>query len=499
MYHTLRWQRPQNFVNVVPRSEFQKTVDNLSGRIVRGNPPQVEYLNRYLEQLGVETLVIEHHYVDRNYIEEVGFYYSRCLSQPKNSCARAHAFSIPFSAADFDSLLSRAANGELKEVEEELQKAYQGFIVIRPLPSVPIGRTVLRPQTEENSRVFSTIRSYRVHFCGLDLTVEGLGFQQQDLAVAACATTALWATFQKVFNLDGSRSPTTSAITQAAVRHFLPYGRPFPSTEYGLTIEQICESIRSFDYGPEVFQVGDSPLKFKIILNSYLRSGFPVILAIETPFAGHAVTVVGFREEQRFAEKMPTVDFDALCLNSGFQQIYIHDDRLGPYARANLFISEDEKGPNLGLKIDLPNAEPENSIVRHAIVPLYPKIRCSSEGLLEESAQFFPLVASVLAKGNNMGVEFFFDRAGSYLRSLNLMPVDGDRFLKFRKTAALSRYIGICRWSINGKPLLDSVWDTTDTVRQSPLREHLLALIGFQDAAFEEIEKLSRSLGITEG
>ena len=213
-----------------------------------------------------------------------------------------------------------------------------GFSVIRPLPTAAVGRTVLKPYTTTKNRFYPPTVLYRIHLLGLELGVRGVAFQQQDRAVAACATTAVWSALQRVCRNEGVRAPTTSEITSEAVRHHLPEGRPFPSE--GLRTEQMSDALRAFQFPPEHCQVASSPRYFMMQLHAYLRSGIPVILGIETGGEGHAVTAVGFRHDARLKDSVdiPVGDrsVSLRLRNLTYRQIYVHDDRLGPYARATL-------------------------------------------------------------------------------------------------------------------------------------------------------------------
>lgn len=108
---------------------------------------QVRYLARYVARLGALTFVVEDHYVDRHFVDEFGLYYSRRLSLPTNSCRRIHFFSRRFTDEELDGELVKAFESpDAKEdVERSLSHDYLGFVVVRPLPDVPIGRTILRP------------------------------------------------------------------------------------------------------------------------------------------------------------------------------------------------------------------------------------------------------------------------------------------------------------------------------------------------------------------
>ena len=104
-----------------------------------------------------------------------------------------------------------------------LRSSYLGYVVVRPQPSVPIGRTVLRPEGASPATMNAWVQSrYGAHVMGMSLKVEGLAFQQQDRAVGACATTAVWTALQQTCKRESDRPPTPSAITQGAWTHLSP-------------------------------------------------------------------------------------------------------------------------------------------------------------------------------------------------------------------------------------------------------------------------------------
>ena len=53
-------------------------------------PDQLTYLSDYLRQIGCATVLIEDHYVDRDYVEDMAIFYARSLrayrSRPVNWC-----------------------------------------------------------------------------------------------------------------------------------------------------------------------------------------------------------------------------------------------------------------------------------------------------------------------------------------------------------------------------------------------------------------------------
>ena len=182
----------------------------------------------YLDSLRCRTIVHERHYIDRHFIDDFSLFYSRSLRDYPNSCQRLHFFSSEFDEEQWSGLVERANGGEREEVERELAREYLGFMVIKPLPGSPIGRTVLRTFERDaprgGRREFTAIRGYTVSLAGLSLSVRGLAFQQQDQGVSACATTALWSALQRTAPLEHLCSPTPAEITEAASRYMLVGG-----------------------------------------------------------------------------------------------------------------------------------------------------------------------------------------------------------------------------------------------------------------------------------
>jgi hypothetical protein len=111
---------------------------------------QLNYIERYVGELGCLCVVVEEYYIDRDYIEDFSVFYSRSLYQYSNSCQRLHFFS-----ADKDTVMRRLVDivqlgrdtGEdrFREACALFSKDhYIGFSVIKPLNGCPVGRTVLR-------------------------------------------------------------------------------------------------------------------------------------------------------------------------------------------------------------------------------------------------------------------------------------------------------------------------------------------------------------------
>jgi len=479
--------------------DFTRTVREASSAI--SEDPEIEqvaYLGRYLERLGARTLVIESHYVDRHFVEEFSLYYARCLTPPSSVCHRLHFFSRDVSDEELDQELRRAAESiELKaEVERALSHDYLGFIVVRPLAHVPVGRTILRPLEDQAERhIFTTTRN-TVHLLGLELTLTGLAFQQQDRAVGACATAALWMALSRVARLEGARAPTPAFITEAASRRSLAEGRPLPSR--GLTHGQVMDAIRESGFAPELLRATGNPQAFLAMLHCYLRSGIPVLLIVEEDSWNevHAVTAVGYR----VGPPRPELQFEPIrSMSMYIEQLYVHDDRLGPYARASLEVRETE----LYLHIERDAGEQEGALlVRFAIVPVYPKLRCSAEDVWPMATRFKELVQDVTEEPQT-SCETFFVRAGDYLdelvrlRAVHDIQLPEKHWSQFMRQAAFSRWICVARWwSEDKRPLADFIYDTTDVVRfPERVDSLLLGMVAFDERLRSSLHLLGRNWG----
>src|SRR6266853_389925 len=249
---------------------------------------QLHYVDGYVRHptLGCRTVVLEEHYIDRDHMEDHSVFYSKNLRQYPNSCQRLHFFSLNERnlKAQIKRLQSLAVQSSSTKAEfgaacaKFSQSYYLGFSVIKPLPGCPVGRTVIRCLSPESGkghrRLFPCAFDYTVHVFGLPLTVFGLAFQQQDLGVSACATTALWTSLQNARQLEQSGFATPAQITIRASQFTLPFGRPMPSP--GLSLDQMCQAIQSLGYSPSLYLTEATEDAFSVslaLLHSAISSG----------------------------------------------------------------------------------------------------------------------------------------------------------------------------------------------------------------------------------
>ena len=450
--------------------QFNRQFDLLftapSGQIDTDWPPlQMKYMGVYLDSLGCRTIVHERHYIDRHYIEDFSLFYSRSLRNYPNFCQRIHFFSSEFDGEQWSDSIRRANEGGREEVERQLAEQYLGFMVIKSLPGSPIGRTVLRTFDVSASgggrREFGTIRRYAVSLAGLSLSVDGLAFQQQDQGVSACATTALWCALQTTAPLERLSSPTPAEITEAASRYMLPEGRALPSE--GLNFHQLCEAVRATGLAPVVL-TSISPPEDQGYLATYLQSGLPVLLGIVPLGRGqaHAVCGVGLR----LGAVQPATDPNIRYRNgaTAIERIYVHDDRLGPYASARLKTTTVGGGVVTTLELQWPDEQPaEESQLLGMLIPVPVKLRLSAVRLRALAHEIAQAVAVGIPAFDGLEVHTRFCRGATYLAKAYDFNLSLEGLREFTHETALSRYVGVIGLVTDSGPVADVILDATET------------------------------------
>jgi hypothetical protein len=462
--------RVRNQITVLPfnAKEFSRRLREASGEGSSGT--QVEYLARYCTWLKIKTVVVEKHYIDRHYLDEFAFYYCRSLSPPPNFVQRFHVFTTPFDDAALKRRMAEVASGGANKAL--LEDSYRGFISIRPIPAVPVGRTVLAPLEDGQLRDMA-IGVQTVHLANLVLKVEGLAFQQQDLAVGACATAALWTALSRVSRMEQMRAPTPADVSEAAGRHLLASGRVVPASA-GLTVQQLSEAVRSCAFAPEYVRADRNEI-FIATLHAYLRSGIPAVLIlrgkVDGQEVGHAVTAVGFQSR---AAANPLLHSTVQLRSARMDKIYVHDDRLGPYARAYPTVAMPNGAwkESLLLKIEVDRSQDpaavEHWVTLAALVPVYPKLRLSVRSLLSLAESMATTMERTVGpeRATRLSVELFYRRSGDYVGDLagRVHPEDAVGALG---TVAFPRWCGIVRWHLDDTPLVDFCYDSTDILRDA--------------------------------
>jgi len=448
------------FLNIFEESGYEHsiTADDASSK------PQILYLYKYLKGLQCASILVEHIYVDHDYLDDYCAYYARCYSQYRRQCRRAHFFKEQIEDIDFDKLATTLE----PSLTDKLKDSYLGYVVLRPLPDAVVGKTVLATWDDRNEpRHYSCVRSYEANLFGLRLQIDSLASQEQDTILAACATVSLWSAFQKVAPYYHTHIPTPSEITKAATQ-YTQTARPIPSR--GLSIEQICHAISENGLVPEVYDVNrDTPLNS--LIYAYVSGRLPVILGMRDPSSSswHAVTICGYRLEDTVqcpSETAHTISLRQFYIGRRIKEFYVHDDNLGPFTRldsvhnSQASVSQRLNPRTFRREMYMGNTLVSEEWIPHVlIVPVYHKVRLR-----------FATVQDALNS---------FD---SYIRSLNVILPNGAKFADVEWDVRLMDITQLRDWAFKDQGISESdklsllmrsrpryVWVSTAYVRKTNL------------------------------
>lgn len=456
---------------------------------------QVKYLRCYLHDLRARSVVIEPNYFDRDYLSEFEAFYATSSAGYPNICQRAHYFGERVTRAIF----AKAVGGDERS-RRLVEGSYLGHVVVRPIPGAPIGRTVLKVYPDEKGiadgtpRIMEPARQYEAHVAGLTLKVSGIAWEQQDSAVGSCATVALWSMLHSSAFDDHHAIPTTAEITSMA--HWsAPTGhRIFPDS--GLQLAQILEVIKGHGLAPVIITGEDadqafSRQRFCTLVASFIRSGYPVLVngwleEEQNQREAHTVCIVGFRSSVAPAVKAG----EHVLADENINVVYVHDDNLGPNARFRIDVSTDtvslvpeSPAPRNG---SWPTSNP--TITYHEIIPteivvaVHQELRTDPLELqraAENYARWLPIALDHEIKqqkgasttGMVVGSRFmrlrqYVERElASTLRDRDPSVLSKTRLTLWEEVAPMSLHIGLVRVSLGTEPMMDILFDTSDSDR----------------------------------
>lgn len=329
-----------------------------------GNGQQAQYIKRYMNSMGAWTIVVEHDYIDKDYLIDFSKFYARSFKNTPSKTKRVQFFNAQITR---DGL----ASAILGDDASVLQQTCLGYVVVKPIKKTDcdgscniIGRSALSTYgcgTPSHRRTYLTDKQ-RASLYGHELTIESLPFQSKDLVVGMCASAALWMSMHRLAHAFEIERSSLYEITEVASKGD-PTTRAFPSN--GLNLHQLCYYLRSKCLEVEVVnieasikEVGEQKTNsfIKELIKAHLRGGLPVIAVLEMDglITGlHAVVISGY-----------CVD-GSVSLN----ELYVHDDEIGPYTKvfpSDTFIQW-KYGDVSGWMSEIH--------LRYLVIPLYHKIR----------------------------------------------------------------------------------------------------------------------------
>ena len=496
--------------------KFQGCDDPIAGPGSQPRSNQLNYLACYLKGLHAQRYILEPNYFDLDYLEEFSSFYSLNTRGYSNLCRRVHYFSND--AVDQEML--RRALADEKDAVRCMRDSYLGFSVLRPIPH-SIGKTVFRwyeDQTPNQQRVTEPSRQYDCHIAGFKLSVTGIAWQQQDSAVASCATVGVWSMLHSsAFDYRHS-VPTTTQITLAA-NNSVKLGRStFPSV--GLQIEQLLEAIKHHRLNPiqidgDMFVNGRtcfSKEKFASTCAAFIRSGYPVLLVgnyAAHMAEGHVVCMTGFRD----SPVPPPPNTPVAVMDEKVDCFYLHDDNYGPNIRFK--VCSAPKSVSGGKSLCQIKSEPPSYVGSSGAFPL--PIEFIPSSAIVATHQELRLSASRFYAEGYEVTRAFHSALNHFLKQVNLSTVGlsfGCRFMLLKtylatelgnqisnkntlsavrlslqeKVPPMSLHIGILRIAgFSGSPLLDIIYDTTEA---TPVRGPYCHI------AFEPVESVTSTVAL---
>jgi len=457
---------------------------------------QLDYLADYvrredLSPLEGRAVSIEPHYVDRDFMADHSVLFASTLRPPPNYCRRVHFFAGKAAAVQEElmalgPILSTKDPSTLEQYERACDefsgRCYLGFAVIRPLPASPVGRTVLRllpsqKPIDKSIRELLCTRTYHTHYLGATLTIHGLAFQQQDLGVSRCSTIAIWSALQKTSESEHLANATPAEITNLASKYRLPFGRPMPSE--GLAVDQMCLAVQSLGVSPFLSKVTAFAQGRSLIFSATL-SAMPCVLVMQKADNSelwHAVTVVGMKlKDHHEIAYIKTAQPAAGDDDSGdLKAVYVQDDRVGPYLRAEVFRSDEgQLRVRMNVHGHRENGIIQEWIVKQVLVPLHRKVRVSFNDLRSMAVgSLIPEIQRVVATEDKIAIEdlpgmptvrfrYWIERGYEYVRRVLKEDVLSEESkTEIRTRFVMPRYVGMIRLTSERFGRIDVLVDTT--------------------------------------
>lgn len=275
--------------------------------------------------MGTKTILVEP-YTSTDWADEYQAWYSRTFRDIPRKALRLHFLS---------GLKSRRKVGKkdlfsLDEVRATEPFEYLGFSVVRPFEPMTVAETVLSfPGGEGLPRLYCHT-DFSVHIMAAELTVRGMPFMQQEGSVSVCAEADLWM-IARYKHAEGEARRFRPSEMEEVATQALKYN----PTREGLTGEQMYSALLEMEFNPEYLWPVSADHALGI-LDSYVASKIPVVVAVGEEEPDHVVTVVGHGYG---TEAQPWAGDETVA--AYVNRVLVHDDATGPYQ----FLKIDRKAP----------------------------------------------------------------------------------------------------------------------------------------------------------
>lgn len=451
-------------------------------------PAVLDLSSPHLDQRGLDRLckvldgeclcvVIERHYIDRDYRDTFSHFHSKRFSTPDARCLRLHFF-------------SEAITGdEIAAGQDKIQNSYLGYSVIRPTKPNCVGRTLLTHTLRLNPVAHLSLCEERVHLLGTRIHISGFPFISQDADATVCAESALWMLLRYYSNRYRSYSESLPfQITNLANHHAIGR-RVYPSA--GLYSWQLAEALRLQRFSPVVYSRNQFRTQFDHLLYTYIESGLPLLITVP----GHVVVAFGHASD--YSQNL-------VPSNPAF--------RYSSHFNCSFIINDDNKFPYQTMARDL-RTNPEDSIyswsdIAEFIVPLPEKVFLTAEQAQTaiEAVLLHPewgLQASPTLAGKSILLRLFLTSGQSFKRMLRARKMGNSLVEQVYRYLPLPHFIWVCEiaeqaeYSSGHMVQGEILWDATRNAHEPDgwialhLPESLVVDIGSAVNSSQKLQKIA--------
>lgn len=313
------------------------------------------------------TIIAETDYIDKTYRDLYYHYYATKLRPFERNCVR-----LSFCKPVVDENITYSA-----EDVEKLKDNYLGFLVLRPLGWMCIGRNVINPEALKTvgNDILLCKTNVNATVLGTKVSVSGFPHSSQDGEMMTCAETTIWSIMSYLANRYNTYSMPLGHNIIASLTHS-SYERQTPSS--GLNFQQISSSLQNQGLACRVYDK-ENP-KFKEILSCYIESGIPLALCLEAKTFGHAVACIGRKTIDRNTVTLHTVNSNNknyFVWNKSIDEFVVNDDNMTCY-QIMTYVNPCSY---------YQHSDWDGMEITHFIAPLHNKIYLDAEIAIEASLQ----------------------------------------------------------------------------------------------------------------
>lgn len=319
-------------------------------------------LTEFFSELRPELkMIVETDYVDKVYRDTFYAYFSTKLKEYGRNCLRVSFFEPVFNTKDDFFALTK----------EQTQKAYRGFLIVRPLIKC-IGRNAIDIIAKTGVVRLARIRKAEIPATCLGIKLKAYAFPHasQDEEYMTCAETTVWSMMEYHGHKYAIHQPVLPTDILSSIKP-TSFKRQVPST--GLRLEQISMALQRQGFGCMIYENNNE--RFPELFTCYIESGLPLAVVVEGAWGRHAIVCIG----------RPPIDRKMMVkTNKAINKEYVFWNK-----NVELFIFNDDNKPCYQVcDFNAPTRYFGDSRISHFIVPLHKKIYLPAEQAIDKSNYF---------------------------------------------------------------------------------------------------------------